>query len=69
MSECRLNVSWRTQNEFFELCAAHVKKAIVHKVNTAYYYEILVDGKPDDSNTEHILHYTLYREDKLMGDY
>ena len=59
-------VFWSTQNEFIELCAAHVKKAII---NIAYYYGILIDGTRNVPITEQItfiLLYTLYDEWEII---
>ena len=45
-------LSANSQNEFIQCCAQKVLDAILHKVESAKYYSIIVDATPDSAHVE-----------------
>lgn len=47
-------LSWRSQNEFINECAALVQGVLLKEVMEAVYYAVRTDGTPDVLHTEQI---------------
>lgn len=45
-------LSWRSQNEFIELCGQHVQNTILEERLQSIYFSIICDATPDISNVE-----------------
>lgn len=60
-------LSWRTQNEFIEVCGKQVVNKILSERQHAKYYTILVDATPDLTHEEQFTFILRYLVDKETG--
>lgn len=60
-------LSWRTQNEFIEVCGKQVVDKILSERQHAKYYTILVDATPDVTHEEQLPFILRYLVDKETG--
>uniref|UniRef100_H3A3S2 HAT C-terminal dimerisation domain-containing protein n=1 Tax=Latimeria chalumnae TaxID=7897 RepID=H3A3S2_LATCH len=63
-------LSWKSQNEFIELCGQHVLNTILTERNETIYFSIICDATPDISHTEqNVLIVRYMHKDKDTGDW